>query len=408
MAEENKGIKKKEVPKKKVRKARKNPRRVFIDLSTISSWTIVRVVLLAFVIWSLGGFVTKILYSLTFLFFLIVLAIFLAYLLDPFVKIIRRPFKDRNLEYWMPRSLAIGITYILVFTIFGTAIANLAPVLTTQATEFATNLPNYAGFVQEQITALNNRFDQLMISQQMQLQLNEQIELLIGNLGRLITSFAGIFVLNLAIYLPWMIVVPILAFFFLKDVNLYTQLFLRFFPSGRWRARADSFIKDVNKTLAAYARAQIISCFLIGTICTIIFYSLGLDYALLLGILAGVFEFVPLLGPLTLGILAILVGAFSENPWQALYVAVLLGTLRIIHDYFTYPRIVREGIHLHPLAVILSVLAGEQVAGIPGVFLSIPIVALLTVLYKHFRAHTGGSGMFSKWFESEKRSAEAE
>ena len=85
-----------------------------------------------------------------------------------------------------------------------------------------------------------------------------------------------------------------------------------------------------------------------------------------------------------------------------------LVILRLIHDYFTYPRIVREGIHLHPLAVILSILAGEQVAGIPGVFLSIPIVALLTVLYKHFRAHTesSGNGMFSQWLESEKSSVE--
>ena len=258
---------------------------------------------MAFVIWSLGGFVTKILYSLTFLFFLIVLAIFLAYLLNPFVKLIRRPFKERNLEYWMPRSLAIGIAYIFVFTVCVVAITNLAPIITAQATEFAMNLPNYAGFVQEQITALNNRFDQLMISQQMQLQLNEQDQRTFDHKsGQINNIFCRIFVLNVVIYLPWMIVVPILSFFFLKDVNLYTKLFLGFFPSGRWRARADSFINDVNNTLAAYARAQIISCFLIGTICTIIFYSLGLDYALLLGILAAVFEFIPLLGPLTMGI----------------------------------------------------------------------------------------------------------
>ena len=61
--------------------------------------------------------------------------------------------------------------------------------------------------------------------------------------------------------------------------------------------------------------------------------------------------------------------------------------LRILQDYVFYPRIVREGIHLHPLAIILSVLAGEQIAGIPGVFLSIPLIALLTVLYKHILEH---------------------
>lgn len=66
----------------------------------------------------------------------------------------------------------------------------------------------------------------------------------------------------------------------------------------------------------------------------------------------------------------------------------------------TYPRIVREGIHLHPLAVILSVLAGEQIAGISGVFLSIPVVALLTVLYRHILDHRGKKGLFAEMFGS--------
>jgi predicted PurR-regulated permease PerM len=75
--------------------------------------------------------------------------------------------------------------------------------------------------------------------------------------------------------------------------------------------------------------------------------------------------------------------------------------LRITQDYFLYPRIVRGGIHLHPLAIILSVLAGEQLAGIPGVFLAIPIVAILTVLYKHAAEHTGSPSLISGWLEPE-------
>ena len=101
-----------------------------------------------------------------------------------------------------------------------------------------------------------------------------------------------------------------------------------------------------------------------------------------------------LLGPLALATIATTTAAFGDNPWRALYVAVFLILLRITHDYFTYPRIVRGGIHLHPLLIILSVLAGEQVAGIPGVFLAIPIVALFTVIYKHVLEHRGGQRLF--------------
>ncbi|MCA1590415.1 MAG: AI-2E family transporter, partial [Acidobacteria bacterium] len=155
---------------------------------------------------------------------------------------------------------------------------------------------------------------------------------------------------------------------------------------------------DVNDTLVAYARAQLISCVLIGVICTVAFYLLGHDYALILGLLAGIFELVPLLGPLTIGIIAVIVAGF-ESGWQSLATGVFLLVLRIFHDYYTYPRIVREGIHLHPLAVILSVLAGEQVAGIAGVFIAIPIVALATVLYKHILEHTESRGLFTGLLE---------
>jgi len=161
---------------------------------------------------------------------------------------------------------------------------------------------------------------------------------------------------------------------------------------------------DVNNTLAAYARAQLISCVLIGTVCTIGFYILGNNYALLLGILAGIFEFVPLIGPLAIGIIATTVAGF-ESGSQAAWTAAFLAVFRIIHDYVTYPRIVREGIHLHPLAIILSVLAGEQVAGIQGVFIAIPIVSLATVIYRHILQHSGNQGLLDGILETKEPTA---
>jgi predicted PurR-regulated permease PerM len=120
-----------------------------------------------------------------------------------------------------------------------------------------------------------------------------------------------------------------------------------------------------------------------------------------------VLELIPLLGPLTVATVATIVGGF-ESGWQALWTVVFLGGLRVVQDYFIYPRIIREGIHLHPLAVILSVLAGEQVAGIPGVFIAIPLVALLTVLYKHILEHTSSRGLFTGLLEPKENKELAE
>lgn len=375
---------------------------VALDRSATSFATVFRIVAVTLILLFIGSFLASILSSLTYLFFLLVLSIFFAYLIDPLVKLIRKPFKGRKIEKLMPRSLAILISYAIVFTVLGVGISNIAPLVAEQGKEFGANLPGYAANIRQSFNDLNRRFDRLRMPEDVQIRINEQAVVL----GERITAGFGTFLLALVTYLPWFILVPILAFFFLKDVNLVRLAVLRIFPAGPYRMRAELVMQDVNTTLAAYTRAQLISCFIIGTICTIGFYILGLKYALLLGILAGVFEFVPLLGPAAIGLIVITTAGLSENPWKALYVFIFLVVLRIIHDYVTYPRIVRGGLHMHPVLIILSVLAGEQVAGIPGVFLAIPIVAIVTVLYKHLVEHKGGKGLVAGMLGSSTKTVE--
>ena len=369
---------------------------VTLDRSTTSVGTIIRIVVVTLLLLFIGGFLASIITSLTYLFFLIVLSVFFAYLIDPLVTLIRRPFKARNAERLMPRSLAIIISYIGVFTVLGAGIWSIAPLVSEQGKEFGANLPTYASGIRQTFNDLNRRFDRMRIPEDFQNRINEQA----SAFGTVITSAFGTFLLGFAGYLPWFVLVPILAFFFLKDVQLIRLAVLRVFPAGTWRVRADAVMQEVSSTLAAYTRAQLISCVLIGTICTIGFYLIGLKYALLLGILAGILEFVPLLGPATIGIFVTAIATFSGNPWKGLYVLIFLVTLRVFHDYVTYPRIVQGGINLHPVLIILSVLAGEQVAGIPGVFLAIPIVAIGVVIYRHVVEYKGSKGLVADMIES--------
>ncbi len=376
--------------------------RVILDPSSPSIRSIARVVVITLILVAIAGYVQSVIASLTYLFFLVVLSVFFAYLIDPIVKLIRRPFKAYSVERFMPRSFAIVIAYIIVFTGVGIAISNVAPRVVSQGKEFGANLPGYGKAIQQRANEMNQRFDRLKIPDDVQAKINEKAT----ELGESITLTLGSFVISSAAFVPWLLLIPILAFFFLKDVNLFRLGILRSFPAGRWRFRAEMVMQDVNTTLAAYTRAQLISCFLIGILCTSGFYLLGLKYALLLGILAGIFEFVPLLGPAVIGLIVILTAAASDDPWKALYVAIFLIVLRIVHDYVTYPRIVRDGIHLHPLVIILSVLAGEQIAGIPGVFLSIPIVAIVTVFYRHILEHKGYRGLLSGWIDEDEQALE--
>ena len=381
-----------------------NARRVFLDPSSPSIRSIARVVIITLLIVFLANRIEAIIGALTFLTFLVVVSIFLAYLIDPLVRAIQRPFAETKFERWMPRSLAIALTYIIVGGILSVAIASVAPSVIQQGKDFGANFPAYAASFRQGLSDLNRRFDRLRVPEDLQARINEQAIAV----GERITAGFGNALIGAATYLPWLIIIPIFSFFFLKDVNSFRVVVLRVFPAGRWRVRAEKVLQDVNATLAAYIRAQLISCLLIGTICTIGFYLIGLKYALLLGIIAGIFEFIPVIGPLTIAIIVTLTSAFSDQPNNAFYVAGYLIVLRIVHDYFTYPRIVRGGIHLHPVVIILSVLAGEQVAGIPGVFISIPIVAIATVFYRHIIEHQGGQGMFAKLIESEESHPEEE
>ena len=368
-------------------------------VSSSPSWrSIVRVVVIVLILLAIKDFLGNVISSLTYLFFMLVLAIFFAYLMNPLVNLIHKPFDNSGKNPKLPRSLAIGLSYLLVFTVLGVSIAYLAPRMAEQAKNFATNVPTYATSVQGSLKDINGRLDRMRVSESVQTQVNEKINSFLSDAGTYITTLLGVIAVSVLTYLPWLILIPILAFFFLKDANLFRLGLLRVVPVGEWRTRVELVMSDVNNTLAAYARAQLISCLLIGTICTVGFYLLGNNYALLLGILAGIFEFVPLIGPLAIGIMAVSVAGF-ESGWQAFWTGMFLAILRIVHDYVTYPRIVRDGIHLHPLAIILSVLAGEQVAGIPGVFIAIPLVALATVLYKHILEHSGSRGLFTGLLE---------
>jgi predicted PurR-regulated permease PerM len=103
----------------------------------------------------------------------------------------------------------------------------------------------------------------------------------------------------------------------------------------------------------------------------------------LLGVLAGVLEFIPLVGPLMLAAVAVTVGALHA-PILALWAVGFLGGLRLVEDYVIYLRLIRRGIHLHPLAVIVAILIGAELDGVAGMFLAVPTAAIASVVYRHW------------------------
>jgi predicted PurR-regulated permease PerM len=188
--------------------------------------------------------------------------------------------------------------------------------------------------------------------------------------------------MSMASHLPWLILIPILAFFFLKDAKNIRRTIVVALPH-RSQLRGHRLFEEMNATLAAYVRAQLLACVVVGVLCGLGFAVLGIPYPVLLGVLAAILEFIPLVGPLLLAALAAFVGALHA-PVLALWAFAFLGILRIVEDYVIYPRLIRRGISLHPLAVIVAVLAGAELAGVAGMFLAVPVVAVASVAFRHW------------------------
>jgi len=174
------------------------------------------------------------------------------------------------------------------------------------------------------------------------------------------------------------------------DVDSFRREALLLVPRGRLRWQVDDLVRDVNRVLASYVRAQLLACLLVGVVCTIGFILIDVPYALVLGLLSGLLEFIPLVGPLVIAGIAVLVASFHSFA-GALAVLLFLAVLRLAQDYVVYPRLIGLGVRLHPLAVILAILCGAELGGVAGIFLAIPAVAVLSVGYQHWLAHRAAS-----------------
>jgi predicted PurR-regulated permease PerM len=366
--------------------------RVVLRLATRS---LMWVVLLGLVLYYLIKATLWVFYAMTGILLVIVLAIFFAYLIAPLVELVRRPFNARGRERVMPRGLAIGVVYLAIFGSLLVGAWVLTPRLGTQMGEIAKQTPDFVLNAQKRAERLNSILEELRLPRAWRESANKTVSNSIADAGNYIAGEGLGSALNVLGYLPYLVLIPILAFFFLKDADSFRQSALMMLPQGRIRWRGDELFQDINSTLAAYIRAQLIACLLIGTVCTTGFAVFGVRYALVLGVMAGFLEFIPLLGPVVVAVVAGTVAGFDSGT-KAVAVLTFLAVLRIVEDYVIYPRIIGSGIHLHPLAVILAILAGHELAGVAGIFLAIPVIAVLTVTYRHWLEHRGSEGIVAE------------
>ena len=302
-------------------------------------------------------------------------AIFFAYLMSPVVS---------QLEKFLHgRGRAIAVIYLLLLGLVVLFFVSMGPRVGREGARLVQSLPALgqlsSGQIAEQLGqqhGWNARVTALLR------------DYLAGHSGEIAKAAqnVGLRVADVAKQAWLLVVVPLLSIFFLKDGRAFSEISLDLVQSRLQREMLQGVLSDLNQMLAHFIRAQLTLAAL-----SLAMYSGGLGllrvpYALVLGTVGGLLEFIPVVGPLVAAVIIVGVAVLmGYKHWLVL--VIFLGVWRLIQDYVSSPRIMGQSMELHPLAAIFGVMAGGEVAGILGIFLSIPVMASLRILFRRWRLY---------------------
>lgn len=302
-------------------------------------------------------------------------AVFFAYLVDPAVS---------RIQHWTKRrGAAIAIIYALIVLFLGTFFFFVGPKIGRETQKLTQSLPSLlekvsSGQIAEEIGVEHH------LSEATSRQLSA---FLAGHSGYLLSlaQKAGVKIADLAQDSWLLVLVPILAAFFLSDGQIFSQVALSLVHSKPQREFLQGVISDMNQMLADFIRAQLTLAALSWMAYSAFLGATRVPYALMLGTAGGLLEFIPVVGPLVAAALILVVALLTGSHW--VLVLIFLAGWRLIQDYMVSPRIMGKSMELHPLAAIFGVLAGGEVAGVLGVYLSIPVMASLRIVWRRWRMY---------------------
>jgi predicted PurR-regulated permease PerM len=185
------------------------------------------------------------------------------------------------------------------------------------------------------------------------------------------------------------LVIPILAIFFLSDGEKLVNQLIALAPTASDEVVVRSFVDDLNLMLQRYIRAKVILGMLSFLFCSAAMLALGFPHWIALGLIAGILEFIPIAGWMLAATTIGGFGVLTHSHW--VWMLVLLGLWRVAMDYGISPRVMGQQLEIHPLLAIFTVMVGGAVGGIVGIYLSIPLVAILRVVWRRLPAFTNAT-----------------
>ncbi|WP_027339366.1 AI-2E family transporter [Halonatronum saccharophilum] len=309
------------------------------------------------------------------LFIPLILAGFLFYLLRPLVKI---------MENKLSKTISIILLFFGLICIIISLLIVIGPILQRQFYSLINSIPFIVSEIQRGL---------MNIQQSETIQrygLNETLNLdgVIFEIGDLINRLGKVFATEIANIIGAvanavlaLLIVPFILFYLLKEGEKFGESVLKIFNEKK-RDDIQSIFKGIDKTLSAYIQGQGIVCLCVGLLCYIIFLIVGLDYALLLGVIAGVTNIIPYFGP-WIGTVPAVIVALVQSPMMGLVVLMLVAIIQQIESSIIAPQVIGKKLKIHPIIIIFLILIVGRLMGLIGMILAVPTYAILKVILVH-------------------------
>ena len=282
-------------------------------------------------------------------------------------------------RFGSPRLLAIIVAMIILIGTVSTAVLLVVPLLWQQAADLLALAPSLIGMLRDALSSLSEAFPEFISEEQIRGVVNESSKEL-GNLSAFLLESAFSQVFSLFGLLIYLVLVPISVFFLLKDKELLMTHMNSLLPKDR--PLLDTVGSEMNAQLGNYVRGKVIEILLVGTVTFVTFLFFGLNYAALLGVLVGISVLIPFIGAaiVTLPVFMIAVLQFGWS-FDLAWVMLAYGVIQFLDGNVLVPLLFSEAVDLHPITIIVAILAFGGLWGLWGVFFAIPLATLIKAIY---------------------------
>jgi predicted PurR-regulated permease PerM len=332
-----------------------------------------------------------------------VLMYFLAPVLAPFLMAalfayLGDPLVDRLETFRVPRTLAVVIVFIIIFTVVLVVPIIIVPLLEQQISAFIVKLPGHLAWIQAEIVPRIANFfgvdaHQFDIARFQSIALENWQKA--GGIAATVLSYVKQSGLAMIAIMVNIFLVPVVTFYLLRDWDILIGRIRELIPR-KHETNVVRLARESDEVLGAFLRGQITVMFCLGTVYSLGLWMVGLDVALLIGMIAGLVSFVPYLG-FIVGIILAGFAAFMQfhEFLPLLWVALVFGVGQMLEGMLLTPLLVGDKIGMHPVAVIFAIMAGGQLFGFVGILLALPVAAIVMVMLRFAHENYISSKLYS-------------